>query len=44
MNTLKTKIMLLLLVLGALTVMPLQLRADGNPGPVCGNQVCIPSN
>ena len=33
MNTLKAKIMLLLLVLATLTALPAKLRADGYPMP-----------
>lgn len=43
MNTLKAKIMLLLFVLATLTALPIEMRADGNPGPVCGNQYCLPN-
>lgn len=43
MNTLKAKIMLLLLVLTTLTVLPMELRADGNPFPICGGQACVPN-
>jgi hypothetical protein len=42
-NTLKAKIMLLLLVLATLTVMPIELRADGDPIPQgCGGMACPP--
>jgi hypothetical protein len=40
-NTL-TKITLLLLVLTTLTALPMELRADGNPIPICNGKVCIP--
>jgi len=41
MNTL-TKITLLLLVLTTLTALPMELRADGNPSPICNGKVCKP--
>ena len=43
MNTLKAKIMLLLLVLATMTAVPIQLHADGNPSPLCQNGLCIPN-
>lgn len=42
MNTLKAKIMLLLLVLATLTAVPIVAHADGNPLPGCGTQACLP--
>jgi hypothetical protein len=42
MNTLVAKITLLLLVLTTLATVPIKLRADGNPSPTCGGQVCQP--
>ena len=43
MNTLVAKITLLLLVLTTLAAVPMELRADGNPIPICGGQVCKPN-
>ena len=42
MNTLKAKIMLLLLVIATITAFSTEVRADGNPFPICNKQVCIP--
>jgi len=39
---LKAKIILLLLALGALTAIPAELHADGNPIPICGTGYCFP--
>lgn len=44
MKSLKTKITLILLLLTTITVLPLQLRADGNPGGTCNTTVCKPSS
>jgi hypothetical protein len=42
-NTLKAKIMLLLLVLVTLTALPATLRADGDPYPnPCNGKICPP--
>jgi hypothetical protein len=41
-KALKSKIALLLLALVALTAVPVQLFADGNPIPVCNKKVCSP--
>jgi hypothetical protein len=41
-NTLKAKIMLLLLVLVTMTVVPTVLHADGNPSPLCQTGYCLP--
>jgi len=42
-NTLKAKITLVLLILATMTAIPVELRADGNPIPVCGGQACVPN-
>jgi len=43
MNKATAKIILLLLVLTTLTAIPMELRADGNPLPICaGGKICIP--
>ena len=42
MKTLVAKITLILLVLTTLAVVPAQLRADGNPYPICNGVPCIP--
>jgi hypothetical protein len=41
-NTLKAKIMLLLLVLVTITAVPSALHADGNPSPLCPSGPCLP--
>jgi len=41
-NTLKAKIMLLLLVLVTMTAVPVQLHADGGPPPDCFPKGCTP--
>lgn len=42
MNSLKTKLALLLLVLATITAVPVDLRADGNPLPICNGKLCMP--
>ena len=42
MRSLKAKLALLLFGLAMLSVLPAQLRADGNPYPTCNGQVCMP--
>lgn len=43
MNTLKAKIMLLLLALATLAAIPTQLHADGGPPTNCfPDHVCVP--
>lgn len=44
MNTLKAKIVLLLLVLVTMTAVPIALHADGNPVPLCPNGPCLPES
>lgn len=44
MNTLKAKLMMLFLALAILTALPAQLRADGNPFPICGPNGCVAVN
>jgi len=41
-NSLKSKLALLLLVLATFTAFPIELRADGNPFPVCNGKLCVP--
>ncbi|MGA9640850.1 MAG: hypothetical protein WBQ72_05605 [Terriglobales bacterium] len=42
MKSLKAKLALLLLVLATVSAIPVQLMADGNPIPVCGDKYCPP--
>ncbi|MGO9689438.1 MAG: hypothetical protein ACLP2X_12970 [Syntrophobacteraceae bacterium] len=42
MNSLKAKLALLFLVIAIVTAIPAELRADGNPFPLCNGQVCMP--
>ncbi|MFY9674974.1 MAG: hypothetical protein WAK13_11005 [Terriglobales bacterium] len=42
MKSLKAKLALLLFAMAALSVLPAQLRADGNPFPACNGQICVP--
>lgn len=43
MKNLTAKITLLLLVLTTLAVLPAELRADGNPTPICNGKICVPN-
>lgn len=42
MKTLAVKITLILLVLTTLAALPTELRADGNPTPICNGKACKP--
>jgi hypothetical protein len=41
-KSLKAKLAVLLFALATLSVLPAQLRADGNPIPSCNGLVCMP--
>jgi hypothetical protein len=42
-KNLVAKITLILLVLTTLAALPAELRADGNPIPICNGKPCIPN-
>ena len=43
MKNLVAKVTLILLVLTTLAVLPTEMRADGNPAPICGGKPCTPN-
>ena len=43
MKNLVAKITLILLVLTTLAALPTELKADGNPTPICNGKACVPN-